>query len=108
MRKRVLVILAVLLVLTVALTLGLYFTSAKSGDSETQEELIGINEVGKLIEEGNTEKASEKLEKLADGVRNKSDEKERDVRILIVGGMRCGVSSDHRSLRIYYGITSVK
>lgn len=90
MRKRVLVILAVLLVLTVALTLGLYFTSAKSGDSETQEELIGINEVGKLIEEGNTEKASEKLEKLADGVRNKSDEKERDVRILIVGG--CGVA----------------
>ena len=48
-----LVILAVLLVLTVAWTLGLYFTSAKSGDSETQEELIGINEVGKLIEEGN-------------------------------------------------------
>ena len=86
MHKRVLVVLSVFMVLVIALTLGLYFTSAKSSDSEKQEQLIEFNEIGKLLEEGNTEKASEKLEKLSDEVRGQSAESERDVRILIVGG----------------------
>ena len=86
MHKRVLVVLSVLMVLVIALTLGLYFTSAKSSDSEKQEQLIEFNEIGKLLEEGNTEKASGKLEKLSDEVRGQTSESERDVRILIVGG----------------------
>ena len=89
MRKRVLVVLAVLMVLVIALTLVLYFTSAKNSDAEKQEEIIEINEIGKLVEEGNTESASEKLEKLSDEVRSRNDKAEHDVRILIVGG--CGV-----------------
>ena len=88
MRKRVLMVISVLMVLVIALTLGLYFASAKDSDAEKQEEIIEINEIGKLVEDGNTESASEKLEKLSDEVRTRNDKTERDVRILIVGG--CG------------------
>ncbi|MBO4928495.1 MAG: HAMP domain-containing histidine kinase [Clostridiales bacterium] len=88
MRKHVLVVFSVLMVLVIALTLGLYFASAKDSDAEKQEEIIEINEIGKLVEEGNTKNASEKLEKLSDDVRIRNDREERDVRILIVGG--CG------------------
>ncbi|MBR5974238.1 MAG: HAMP domain-containing histidine kinase [Clostridiales bacterium] len=87
MRKRVLVVLTVLMVLLIALTLGLYFTSKKSNDSDRQEQLIEFNEIGKLIEEGNTESATGKLEKLSDEVRGQTGKTERDARILIVGGV---------------------
>ena len=61
MRKRVVVVFAVLLVLVIALTAGLYLTSSSDQDSDRQENLVGMNEVEKLLEDGDIDRASEKL-----------------------------------------------
>ena len=61
MRKRVSVIFLLLFLLTLAVTLGLFFTSGKNSGNEKQDELVRINEIDKLIQDGRTEEASEKL-----------------------------------------------
>ena len=61
MRKRIIGVLAVLLVLVIATTLVFYFLSGKEENNGKAEQLVAINEIDKLMLEGNTELASEKL-----------------------------------------------
>ena len=89
MRKRVIGIFAVLMILVILLTVMLYLGSGKRGDESTSENLVKINEIEKLIEDENTEKASEKLSDLSDDLRKCNAGSGRDSRILIIGGVSC-------------------
>ena len=86
MRKRVLGIFAVLMVLVILLSVMLYLDSGKRGDESASENLVSINEIDKLVQEGNTETASEKLSELSENIRKCNNGTGRDTRILIVGG----------------------
>ena len=86
MRKRVLGIFAVLMVLVILLSVMLYLDSGKRGDESASENLVSINEIDKLVQEGNTETASEKISELSDNIRKSNSGTGRDTRILIVGG----------------------
>ena len=87
MRKRVLVVFAVLLVLVIALTAGLYLTSAGKTEESKQDNLVGINEVEKLLEDGNVDQASEKLASLSEDMRQSEEGGQKDWRILLIGGI---------------------
>ena len=89
MRKRVLGIFAVLMVLVIVVSVMLYLDSGKRGDESASENLVSINEIDKLVQEGNTEKASEKLSELSENLRKSNTGTGRDTRILIVGGVAC-------------------
>ncbi|MBR5041061.1 MAG: HAMP domain-containing histidine kinase [Clostridiales bacterium] len=87
MRKRVFVVFAVLLVLVIALSAGLYLTSGKNEADSKQENLVGINEVQKLLEDGDEKTASEKLSSLSEDIRKSEAGDQRDRRILVIGGV---------------------
>ncbi|MBO4650691.1 MAG: HAMP domain-containing histidine kinase [Clostridiales bacterium] len=87
MRKRVLVVFAVLLALVIALTAGLYLTSAGKTEESKQDNLVGINEVEKLLEDGNVDQASEKLSSLSEDMRQSEEGGQKDWRILLNGGI---------------------
>lgn len=87
MRKRVSMIFLILFILTVAVTLGLYFSSGKSSGQQKQDQLIRINEIDKLIEDGRTKEASEKLTEYSDDLHKSEDETGKDMRILAAGGI---------------------
>lgn len=87
MRKRVIVVFAVLLVLVIALTAGLYLTSSSDKDSDRQENLVGMNEVEKLLEDGDVDRASEKLSSISEDIRRSEGGAKKDWRILAVGGV---------------------
>ena len=89
MRKRVLGIFAVLMLLVIVVTVMLYLDSGKRGDESASENLVSINEIDKLVQEENTEKASEKLSELSENLRKSNTGTGRDTRILIVGGVAC-------------------
>ena len=90
MRKRILGVLAVLLVVVIAMTLTFYFLSGRGEKNGKAEQLVTINEIDKLMQEGNTELASEKLSDLEESFRNQSQKKEKDTTILVVGGISAG------------------
>ncbi|MBO4747244.1 MAG: hypothetical protein J5607_04220, partial [Clostridiales bacterium] len=83
MRKRVLVVFAVLLVLVIALTAGLYLTSSGKTEASKQDNLVGINEVEKLLEDGNVDQAYEKLYYLSEDMRLSEEGGQKDWRILL-------------------------
>ena len=87
MRKRVLVVFAVLLALVIALTAGLYLTSSGKTEESKQDNLVGINEVEKLLEDGNVDQASEKLSSLSEDMRQSEEGGQKDWRILLIGGI---------------------
>ena len=87
MRKRVFLVFFVLSVLVIALTAGLYLTSSGKRETGKQENLVGINEVQKLLEDGDVKQASEKLSVLSDGIRQSEDGEKKDGRILLIGGV---------------------
>ena len=60
-----------------------------SGKSETskQDNLVGINEIEKLLEDGNVDKASEKLSSLGEKIRKSGEGAQKDARILVIGGI---------------------
>ncbi|MBO7564098.1 MAG: HAMP domain-containing histidine kinase [Clostridiales bacterium] len=87
MRKRVFLVFFVLSVLVIALTAGLYLTSSGKGETGKQENLVGINEVQKLLEEGDVKQASEKLSVVSDSIRQSEDGGKKDSRILLIGGV---------------------
>ena len=87
MRKRVLVVFAVLLALVIALTAGLYLTSSGTTEESKQDNLVGINEVEKLLEDGNVDQASEKLASLSEDMRQSEEGGQKDWRILLIGGI---------------------
>lgn len=86
MRKRVSMIFLLLFLLTVAVTLGLYFTSGRSG-KEKQDQLVRINEIDKLIQDGRTEEASERLTDLSTEIHKSEEGTGKDTRILLAGGI---------------------
>ena len=69
MRKRIILVFAVILVLLIALTAGLYLTSSGKSETSKQDNLVGINEIEKLLENGEVKKASEKLSSLGEEIR---------------------------------------
>ena len=85
MRKRVFLVFFVLSVLVIALTAGLYLTSSGKRETGKQENLVGINEVQKLLEDGDVKQASEKLSVLSEDIRQSEDGEKKDVRILLIG-----------------------
>ena len=87
MRKRVFVVFAVLLVLVIALSAGLYLTSSGKSETSKQDNLVGINEIEKLLEDGNVDKASEKLSSLGEKIRKSGEREQKDARILVIGGI---------------------
>ena len=87
MRKRVFLVFFVLSVLVIALTAGLYLTSSGKRETGKQENLVGINEVQKLLEEGDVKQASEKLSVVSDSIRQSEDGGKKDSRILLIGGV---------------------
>ena len=87
MRKRVFVVFAVLLVLVIALSAGLYLTSSGKSETAKQDNLVGINEIEKLLEDGNVDKASEKLSSLGEKIRKSGEREQKDARILVIGGI---------------------
>ena len=87
MRKRVFVVFAVLLVLVIALSAGLYLTSSGKSETSKQDNLVGINEIEKLLEDGNVDKASEKLSSLGEKIRKSGEREQKDARILAIGGI---------------------
>lgn len=87
MRKRVFVVFAVLLVLVIALSAGLYLTSGKNAADSKQENLVGINEVQKLLEDGDEKTAAEKLSSLSEDIRKSEAGDQKDARILLIGGI---------------------
>lgn len=87
MRKRVSVIFLLLFILTLAVTLGLFFTSGKNSGNEKQDELVRINEIDKLIQDGRTEEASEKLSEFSDELHKSEEKTGKDIRILVAGGI---------------------
>lgn len=90
MRKRILGVLAVLLVVVISMTLTFYSLSGRGEKKGKAEQLVAINEIDKLMQEGNTELASEKLSDLEESFRNQSQKKEKDTTILVVGGISAG------------------
>jgi len=85
MRKRVFLVFFVLSVLVIALTAGLYLTSSGKRETGKQENLVGINEVQKLLEDGDVKQASEKLSVLSEDIRQSEDGEKKDGRILLIG-----------------------
>ena len=87
MHKRIILVFAVILVLLIALTTGLYLTSSGKSETSKQDNLVGINEIEKLLEDGNVDKASEKLSSLGEKIRKSGAGEQKDARILVIGGI---------------------
>ena len=87
MHKRIILVFAVILVLLIALTAGLYLTSSGKSETSKQDNLVGINEIEKLLEDGNVDKASEKLSSLGEKIRKSGAGEQKDARILVIGGI---------------------
>ncbi|MBQ6272000.1 MAG: HAMP domain-containing histidine kinase [Clostridiales bacterium] len=87
MRKRIILVFAVILVLLIALTAGLYLTSSGKSETSKQDNLVGINEIEKLLENGEVKKASEKLSSLGEEIRKSGTGEQKDARILVIGGI---------------------
>ncbi len=87
MHKRIILVFAVILVLVIALTAGLYLTSSGKSETSKQDNLVGINEIEKLLEDGNVDKASEKLSSLGEKIRKSGAGEQKDARILVIGGI---------------------
>lgn len=87
MHKRIILVFAVILVLLIALTAGLYLTSSGKSETSKQDNLVGINEIEKLLEDGNVDKASEKLSSLGEKIRKSGEGEQKDARILVIGGI---------------------
>lgn len=87
MHKRIILVFAVILVLLIALTAGLYLTSSGKSETSKQDNLVGINEIEKLLENGEVKKASEKLSSLGEEIRKSGTGEQKDARILVIGGI---------------------
>lgn len=87
MRKRVVGIYIFLLAVVLASTLVLYFSTGKAPDGNEKEQLVQINEIDKLLEDGDEAGAKEKLAALSEEIRGEKTEEKRDARILLVGGI---------------------
>ena len=87
MRKRVLGFFAFIFIMVVAVTLITYFATERNEGERTQLQLVEINEIEKLVEDGDAEKASQKLSEYSDQLRRSMKSAERDPYILVVGGI---------------------
>lgn len=87
MRKRVPGFFAFIFIMVVAVTLITYFATERNEGERTQLQLVEINEIEKLVEDGDAEKASQKLSEYSDQLRRSMKSAERDPYILVVGGI---------------------
>ncbi len=87
MRKRVLGFFVFILIVVVATTLITYFATEKNEGENAQLQLVEINEIEKLMEEGDSAKASQKLSDYSDSIRRNMESAERNPYILVVGGI---------------------
>ncbi|MBR3058313.1 MAG: HAMP domain-containing histidine kinase [Clostridiales bacterium] len=90
MTKKFWMIVSFFLVLIIGVTLVLFFYSGnKKQSSKNGVQLVAVNEVEKLIEEGRTEEATQKLAELSNNLSQKSSENDKDTSILLVGAISC-------------------
>lgn len=87
MRKRVLGFFAFIFIMVVAATLITYFATERNEGERTQLQLVEINEIEKLVEDGDAEGASQKLSDYSDSLRQSMRSTERNPYILVVGGI---------------------
>ena len=87
MRKRVLGFFVFVFIVVVATTLITYFATERDEGARTQLQLVEINEIEKLVEDGDAAKASAKLSDYSDSLRQSMRSAERNPYILLVGGI---------------------
>ena len=88
MSKRFWALTIVFLLIVSCTTVGFYLQSKQvSEDKDRTEDILTVNEISKLLEEGREEEASAKLKVLNKELSEKKPENKGDIRILLIGGI---------------------